>query len=277
MQPVSFRVEGGEGGMALIEFLARKLGSSKNRAKDLLNARNVFVNRRRVWMARHELNAGDVVQITEAVPERKAPPRFDVLYEDDDYLVVNKRSGMLSNDFDSVESWLREQLGIPELAAAHRLDRDTSGCLLLAKNAKAFKAVVELFRAQEVKKVYHVVAAGRVEPREQEITIPINGEKAVTKIRTLDSNSRATHLQARIDTGRTHQIRKHLSAIRHPVIGDRFYGTRLPVTDESLKIGRQMLHASTLEFVHPATRRRVYAKAPLPRDFRNCLKMYGLT
>jgi 23S rRNA-/tRNA-specific pseudouridylate synthase len=184
---------------------------------------------------------------------------------------------MLSNGLNSVESKLREHLRLPALVAAHRLDRDTSGCLLMAKTAQAFDNVLPLFRRHDVKKTYHVIAAGRVEESEQVITVPIDGEMAITRVRTLDVNRDASHLLVTIDTGRTHQIRKHLDHIRHPVIGDRHYGTRLAASDKSLRVGRQMLHASTIEFVHPETHRRVFAKAPLPRDFRNGLRTFNLT
>lgn len=266
-----------EAGLSLIDFVAIRLAISKRQAKDLLNTRSVLVNRHRVWMARHGLKPNDIVEVQEPEGTPVVPDRLESLYEDDDYLIVDKRPGMLSNGLNSVESTLRVHLHLPSLVAAHRLDRDTSGCLLMAKSAQAFDNVLPLFRRHEVKKTYHVIAAGRVEDSEQIITVPIDGEMAVTRVRTLDANKEASHLIVTIDTGRTHQIRKHLDHIRHPVIGDRHYGTRRAASDKSLKVGRQMLHASSIDFAHPITGRRVFAKAPLPRDFRNGLCTFGLT
>ena len=263
--------------MPLIDFLAIRLSVSKRQAKDLLNTRSVFVNRRRVWMAKHELRLNDNVEVQEPEGAPVVPNRLDTLYEDDDYVIVDKRPGMLSNGLNSVESSLREHLRLPTLVAAHRLDRDTSGCLLMAKSARAFDNVLPLFRRHDVKKTYHVIAARRMDPPEQTITAPIDGELAVTHLRTLDANRDASHLQVAIDTGRTHQIRKHLDHIRHPVIGDRHYGTRSAASDKALQVGRQMLHASSIDFIHPTTHRRVFAKAPLPRDFRNALRAFNLT
>ena len=266
-----------EAGMPLIDFLAVRLAISKRQAKDLLNSRSVFVNRRRVWMGKHELRPNDNVEVQEPEGTPVVPDRLETLFEDDDYVIVDKRPGMLSNGLNSVESSLRAHLHLPALAAAHRLDRDTSGCLLLAKSAKAFDDVLPLFRRHDVKKTYHVIAVRRVDPPEQTISVPVDGERAVTHLRTLDANREASHLQVTIDTGRTHQIRQHLDHIRHPVVGDRHYGTRLAASDKSLQVGRQMLHASSIEFAHPLTHRRVFAKAPLPRDFRNALRAFNLT
>ena len=274
---LQFIVRPAEAGTPLIDFLALRLAVSKRQAKDLLNARSVLVNRRRVWMAKHELRPNDAVDVQEPEGTPVAAAKLEILYEDDDYVVVDKRPGMLSNGLNSVESSLRAHLGLPSLVAAHRLDRDTSGCLLMARSAQAFEAVLPIFRRRAVKKVYHVIASGRVDPPDQTITVPIDGEFAATHIRTLDASREASHLLVTLDTGRTHQIRKHLDHIRHPVVGDRHYGASQAASDKSLKIGRQMLHASSIDFAHPVTGRRVYAKAPLPRDFRNALRAYNLT
>lgn len=272
---LSFSVSRETGKTVLLDFLADKLNLSRRKAKELLDSRNVFVNRKRVWMARHILKPGDKIEcLREERPVIKDLP-VDILYEDDDYLVVNKRSGLLSNGPDSVESMLR--MTYPGIAAAHRLDRDTSGCLLFARNPDALRKIVQLFSGHLVKKLYHVVVMGCFEPRECTVSSPIDGEPAVTHFRVFDSNNEASHLQAKIETGKTHQIRRHLVAARFPVLGDKYYGTRIPAGDKALSLGRQMLHASVIEFVSPVSRRRIRASAPLPRDFRRCLQMYNLT
>lgn len=272
--------------MSLLNFLAIKLDASKKKAKDLLNARNVFVNRQRIWMARHSLRRGDKVGIlqptvTSGAIDRLAVKarheRLTILFEDDDYLIVDKKAGILSNGKNSVEVCLQAQLKLPSLKVAHRLDKDTSGCLLLTKNIMAFDRILPIFRFRRVKKSYHAIVAGRLSPPVQTITTPLEGQRAITRIRTLDSNRDASHLMIKIETGRTHQIRKHLASIHHPVLGDRYYGTGISATDKTLNIPRQMLHGLSLEFDSPLTKQKVQALAPLPNDFHNCLKLFNLT
>lgn len=265
-----------EDGISLQDFLVRHLDISRRRAKAVLDRREVFVNLRRVWMAHHRLRAGDRVESVSGPPGRRAAAH-PILFDDEYYVVVNKRPGLLSNGEDSVESGLRVQLGSETLAAVHRLDRDTSGCLLLARSDEAFDEMRILFRQHDVRKTYRVLVHGR--PRWEDFTVdtPIDERRATTHIHVLDRASEASHLQVCIETGRTHQIRKHLAGIGFPVLGDRMYGVRRRGTAKSIRIGRQMLHASELSFRHPFMNRIVRAKAPLPRDFRACLKAHRLT
>ena len=130
---------------------------------------------------------------------------------------------------------------------------------------------------RKVTKSYHAIAAGRIDRKTRRLDAPIDGHRAVTHVHCLDSNRGASHLLVRIETGRTHQIRKHLASTGHPVLGDRHYLPKTPQTPKSVRIGRQMLHASQLAFENPVTGRKVVVKAPLPHDFRACLKKYGLT
>jgi 23S rRNA pseudouridine1911/1915/1917 synthase len=267
-----------QAGTALLRFVADSLGISGKKAKQVLDARDVFVNDRRVWIARHRLSAGDRVSVLRQAhrPGRKRKS-IPVLYEDDDYLIVNKPPGMLSNGPASVEATVGMALDAPGLRAVHRLDRDTSGCLLLARGSPQFGRMVPLFRQGKVVKGYRVIARGRVDPAVKTIDSKLEDRRAVTRLKVLDANAEASHLLVTIDTGRTHQIRKHLASIRHAVIGDRRYGTRTPATRRAAGAGRQMLHAARLQFVHPVTGRLVRVFAPLPRDFRSCLKALHLT
>lgn len=261
--------------MPLLAFLARRLKLSRKKSKALLDSRNVFVNGQRVWMAHHALQAGDrVVTPAAAVPARLPIP---ILFQDAHYLVADKPPGLLANEKDSAETRLRDGLGIPALRAAHRLDRDTSGCLLLAKSAEALARAVELFRGRQILKIYHAIVAGRVHPAERTITTPIDGERAETRLRVLDTSRLASHLRVRIDTGRTHQIRLHLQSIGHPVLGEKAYGAGIELPPEFLEIPRQMLHARVIEFTHPFSAKRTRVEAPLPRDFRDGLRRLRLT
>ncbi len=269
-----YTVRSSEAGKNLQDFLTARLGLSRRGAKNLLDARSVLVNRRRVWMAKHPLEAGDEVETQEvAKVESKQPSPKDVriLHQDDSYLIVDKPPGILSNGPGGVEELLRKKLGADTLRAVHRLDKETSGCILFAKDEAAFDAMVPLFKRRSVKKQYHVIALGRVAFESTTVTVPIDGEPAVTHLRNVDVGRDASHLVATIETGRTHQIRRHLDSIGHPVVGDRRYGTRFGESDATVSVARQMLHSWLIEFVHPITGVKIRVQAPIPADFRSCM------
>ena len=277
MKPTRFTVDSARNGVTLMEFIASALNLSRNRAKALVDTRNVFVNRRRVWMARHTLSTGDVVEMSESGGEKpNTQSRLRILFGDDQYVVVDKPAGMLSNGAISAESVLKEQLAQPSIVAVHRIDKDTSGCLLLAKGARAFDAAVAQFKKHEVAKTYHAIVRGYLDPPVQTITTAIQGERAVTKVKTLVATPAASHVVVNIETGRTHQIRRHLAAAGAPVMGDSHYGVRTEATRKTLHVARQMLHASSIEFTHPVTQRHVKVSASLPDDFRRCLGLFNL-
>jgi RluA family pseudouridine synthase len=278
MQPQRHQVRPEQAGMPLQDFLARQLNLSRNKAKDILDQRMAFVNGRRIWMTKHTLARGDVVEvIVPGVPsKRKTPPTPIILFQDNDYLVVNKAPGRLSNGPDSLEADLRAMLNQPNLQAVHRLDRDTSGCILIARSKDAFDKAVELFKGQKISKVYHALAAGQIKERERQIEYALEGEPAITHLHCVASNPGVSHLKVKIETGRTHQIRKHLAYIGHPVLGDRTYASRGAIPEEFRTIERQMLHAASLTFTSPISGQKIRTEAPLPRDFISWLKRLGL-
>ena len=277
MKTVAFAVTPAEAGQALQNVLAARLDLSRNRAKALLDSRAVLVNRRPVWMARHAVSRSDVVEVAAAATDAASDAHeIPVLVEERDYLVANKPAGMLANGNDSAESALRNSRNEPALRAVHRLDADTTGCLLLARSDAAFDAAVQRFRERAVEKVYRAIVADHVQEREREIAFPLEGRTAVTTIRVLATTREATYLDVSIATGRTHQIRRHLSMIGHPVLGDRQYTARRALSDRELAVPRQMLHAWSLVFPHPADGRPIRAEAPLPGDFRVCLSRFRL-
>lgn len=275
----SWQVSQIEHGWTLLDFLSEHLRISRRRAKALLDARAVFVNRRRVWMARHSLRVGDLVEAqTHEKPARSSvSPEVPVLFQDEHYVIVNKPAGLAVDGPRGVEAICRRQFGSSEIALVHRLDRDTSGCLILAKNRAALDAMVPLFEQRRVVKVYHVLVAGSFPQDVRTIRKDVDGQMAITHVMRLSANARASHLRVRIETGRTHQIRKHMAALRHPVLGDRQYATG-PLEDPLLRsIPRQMLHASQVAFAHPFSGNTIRIKAPLPGDFREQLKKLRLT
>ncbi len=277
MFPPAFTVKPGDPASAsLLRFLAVRLGLSNHKAKALLDARRVFVNGRRVWMARHRLSPGDRVAVQAAPEGGPVLSRRAILYRSADFLVADKPPGLLSNGPHSLESALRAMLEDKALTAVHRLDRDTSGCLLVARNAAAEAAIRPLFERRQIQKSYEAVVAGRMADRERVIEYPIDGLSARTRIRVLASGALASHLRIELETGRTHQIRRHLLAIGHPVIGEPLYAPRREVSARERAVPRHMLHAAELGFREPGSGRQVRAAAPRPADFQACLQRYGL-
>lgn len=266
-----------EDGRELLDFLSAKLGESRNRTKRLLDARVVFVNQRRVWMAKHRLRIGDQVEVTGAPSEVPGVDLAVVLHQDAHLVIANKPAGILSNGEASLESALRAPLNSPGLTAVHRLDRDTSGCLILARSKDVRDRMIPMFESRSITKAYHVLALGRTGQREFSVSRPIDDQPAETRFRVVDSNPIASHILAKIETGRTHQIRRHLEGMGHPVLGDRMYGTRNTLPPSLRRLPRQMLHAYSLTFRHPVTGETVHVTAPLPADFRSCMKQLKLT
>lgn len=256
----------------LIDVLASNRGWSRRKAKALLDRRAVFVNGRRTWMAHHLLKAGDAIDLpADAGPSEPGPAVPRILYQDDHCLVADKPAGLLANGPHSLETRLRAALGNPALAAVHRLDRGTSGCLLFAKNAEAQERLFVLFKERKIHKLYRALVSGPIREPRFTITRPIAGQTAVTDIQVLETSSQASHLQIAIHTGRTHQIRKHLLAIGHPLLGDPYYATRREVSPLERRFRRPMLHAFRISFRHPVTGATVRCEAPVPADFRQAL------
>lgn len=273
---MSLCVPPAESDHTLIDFLAHHRHISRRKAKDIINRRCVFVNGQRIWMAHHRLQPGDTVDITE---ESGVEPRMDaslILFQDHDYLVVNKPAGIVTNGPHSLEAALQARLANPALTAVHRLDRNTSGCLLLAQHREAQRRIISSFSGRKIKKIYHAIVIGMITEKELSITKAIEGQPAITHIRVLDTNRQASHLLIAIETGRTHQIRKHLTAFRHPIAGDQYYATRRDISPAERSIQRHMLHAFRLSFIHPITGDAIRCTAPLPDDFQNCLHRFHL-
>ncbi|MGQ9663277.1 MAG: RluA family pseudouridine synthase [Kiritimatiellia bacterium] len=274
---VSLLVRRGEKNVPLLAFLATQLRLSKKKAKTLLDRRHVFVNKQRIWIAHHPVREGDLVEILRPSDRPVTTGQPQILFEDRLLVVVDKPPDITTTGPGSFEARLCRVLNLPALRAVHRLDRNTSGCLLFAKSAEILEYFKREFQEHRVRKVYHTIVAGCVARESFTIRRPIEGQPAITHVRTLDRCPEASHLLMVIETGRTHQIRRHLAAYRHPVLGDRHYATSVPATERTIRIPRQMLHCHRLTFSHPATGERVSVQAPLPPDFRACLKLFRLT
>ena len=237
------------------------------------------------------------------LPVTEKPVAFEVCYEDDDVIVVNKPPGVVvhpgaGNRAGTLASGLLERY--PELGRlpaaglgeadrpgmVHRLDKDTSGLLVVARSEAAFRSLTDQLATRKMGRTYLAIVLGRLEAPEGVIDAPIGrssgdptrmavsstGKTARTAYRLLrrfESPVEASLVELRLETGRTHQIRVHCAAIGHPVLGDRRYGG----ARGSLAVGRPMLHAAELRFVHPRTGEELSFHAPAPGDFTRALDL----
>lgn len=305
-QPITFVVD--HGGERLDRYLAGLLpDASRAEVQRWIKEARVTVDGRPAKSS-HKLAGGEnVVVLRPIAVEPRVEPEpidLDVVYEDDDLLVVNKPAGMVVHPAPGhtsgtlVNALLARHPGLaaggsPERAGVvHRLDRDTSGLLVVAKTASAHEALQSQFKGRMVKKNYLALVEGWVEVTEGRIEAPIGrspihrkqmavlprqrgGRPAVTTFQVLDyyepqvSTQRLifTLLEVGLVTGRTHQVRVHLAFLGHPVVGDRVYGRR----KQRLSCPRQFLHAAQLEFLQPSTGTPIAVQAPLPADLQEVL------
>lgn len=271
-----------EAGLRLDLFLVEALaGLSRKRAKRLVDARRVWVEGKIEPMASRVLRGGENVQVDLA--ERKPPDVVEVrlLYEDDFCVGLDKPPGIPSGPTRDPQrihaARLAEGLVGRPLTLLHRLDKDTSGVLLLGKSEAFSRAVLEAFRRREIDKVYLALVRGRPAGafemtshlREGEgdriVTVRSGGMRAETRFRTLIAEGDHALVEARPRTGRTHQIRVHLAQAGHPILGDALYGGEATVAGH--RVPRQMLHAVRLTFHHAAFEREVALVSPVPEDF----------
>ncbi len=296
-----------DAGRRLDHFLAGQCdGVSRSRFKKMILDGLVTVNGRRV-KPRRLLATGDRVEISvvEAGGEEQrlapCPMPVEILYEDDAILVVNKAAGIVVHpgaghrDHTLIQGILAH---CPRLAnqgaplrpgIVHRLDQDTSGALVVAKSDRAYLRLVDQFKEHRVRKLYLALVHG--EPRDcgvvrthlqrhpknrKKMAVAETGREAISRWRVKERFGQVSLLEVTIETGRTHQIRVHMNHLRHPVVGDKTYGSggkRLrSLGDQFLRdllssVRRQMLHAFQLEFYHPHTGEWMSFRAPLPDDF----------
>ncbi|MGC8764442.1 MAG: RluA family pseudouridine synthase [Brevinematia bacterium] len=256
----------------LIDFISLKLSVSKNKAKEIIDSKLVFVNSQRVWMAKHLLQDGDIVEFY-GEPDKKAPINVDIVYEDDYLIVVNKPPLIITNESEnSLEHSLRKLKQNENIRAVHRLDKETSGLVIFAKSNEAFEELKNLWKKKDVKKTYLAICYGTSNFKEKWISDPIDGKTAKSHIKLISSKMGFSYFEVEIITGRKHQVRKHLASIRHPIVGDKTYGLNQLENNLLKSVKRQLLHSYRMEFVHPFSGKRISFFAPIPDDFKNFLK-----
>ncbi|MFT4109940.1 RluA family pseudouridine synthase [Propionicimonas sp.] len=281
---------------------ARMTGLSRSRISDLADAGQVQVNSVPVTKS-HRVRAGDLLEVeittvpaVQVVPSEVAGIR--IVHDDADIVVVDKPAGVAAHpslgwDGPSVVEHLAAAgFRISTSGAAERqgivqrLDVGTSGLMVVAKSEPAYTALKRAFRSREVEKTYHTLVQGHPDPFEGTIDAPIGrhpgadyrmavvsgGRHSITHYRMLEAFPAVTLLEVHLETGRTHQIRVHMQAIRHPCVGDPTYGGD-PVLAARLGLQRQWLHAVELAFVHPGTGEQVRFCSGYPEDLRAALEL----
>jgi len=281
-------------GLRLDQALARLLpGESRSRLSRLIQEGHVRVDGETAT-GRLKLKSGESVEVAlmprevdnAFLPEAIALP---VLHEDDDILVIDKPAGLVVHPGSG--NWAGTMLNallhhapaverLPRAGIVHRLDKDTSGLLVVAKNEPAQLSLVRQLQARTVKRTYIALARGKVQGngtvdapigrhpvQRTRMAVVAGGKPAVTHYRVRERFSAHTLLECDLETGRTHQIRVHLASIGHPLEGDAVYAGRGPRA-----FARQALHAWKLSFIHPKSAETVSFEAPLPQDFRALLE-----
>ena len=293
--PTTHRLTPTRAGIRLDRFLSEAVPElSRAYVKRLIDDGLVTVNGASAKPAQ-KLKSGDAVVLVVPDPEpldlvAEAIP-LHAVYEDEDLIVIDKQAGMsvhpgpghprstLVNALLARCPDLKGIGGALRPGIVHRLDKDTSGLIIVAKNDAAHRGLTQQFKEREVEKTYQALAKGRIKRPQGRITgslgrdprnrkrmaVVAGGREAETKYQVLRQSARCAHVEVKPRTGRTHQIRAHFASIGHPLLGDTLYGERSPV------IGRQALHAAGLRFRQPRTGMAVDIVAPLPADFQRAL------
>ena len=292
-----FVVEEEDKGTRLDQYLVKQLDLTRTRVQNLIKENNIKVNNEKTKVAyKIEPNDSVRVYIPEVVEKdiEAEDIKLDIVYQDGDIAIINKYSGMVVHPAHGHYSGtlvnailfqikdLYGKNGEMRKGIVHRLDKDTSGLIIVAKNDKAHTKLTEMFKNKEIKKTYLAIVKGKVSKETGRIETNIGrdekdrkkmsvsrdekkGKLAITTYKVIDSNERYSLLDVNIETGRTHQIRVHMKHIGYPILGDIVYGR------PDNKIMRQMLHAYKLEFKHPITSEEMVLEAQLPKDFVEAL------
>ena len=285
----------------LDKFLQEKdLNITRSYIKTLIEEGYIKVNEEKVKSG-YSLKKDDVVDITikedETCDIKPENIPLDIVYEDDDIIIVNKPKGMVVHPANgnytgtlvnalmySHKDKLSSINGSIRPGIVHRIDKDTSGILVVAKNDEAHKKLSSIFKVHDIKREYIALVKGIVKEDRLDINLPIgrsakdrkkmavtnkNSRGAITHIEVLERfyASNVTLVKATLETGRTHQIRVHMSYMHHPIVGDEVYGKK----DPKFKVTGQMLHAKLLGFKHPTTKEYVEFDSELPEYFKNIL------
>ncbi|MEC8753381.1 MAG: RluA family pseudouridine synthase [Verrucomicrobiota bacterium] len=275
MKKNNFTVNNNQDGKRLFIVVSEHLSISKKQSQKIIDEKLVLINKKRIWMRNHNVKINDHIEILSLPGFFNQPKQINIIWKDEYYIIANKPPGLISNAHkNSLENILRLQEKNSNIVAVHRLDKETSGCIIFSTSKKAKQKAIPIFKENKIIKIYRGISIGKFPNIKKEIKADIDGFIAKTKIKVLDSSKNNSFLEIQIETGRTHQIRKHLAANRYPILGDKKYAG--DKNELSLKQPRQMLHAYKLIFNHPYTNEKINVKANLPNDFKRCLNQLKL-
>ncbi|EHQ90327.1 RluA family pseudouridine synthase [Desulfosporosinus youngiae] len=282
-------------GFTVEVYLKQVLNYSGRKIQKLTRQKGILLNKKKVFLQR-KIKSGDILRVATledfsyGVEPEQGP--LEILYEDDYLIVLNKPTGLLVHPAGQTSRgtlsnylayYYQEQNAINTVRPIHRLDRETSGCIVFAKDSHTQALLDKSLKIRSLKRTYRAVVNGIVNPPLGTINAPIGphptkpnrravnqkGDPAITHYKTLQSFSEASLLELTLDTGRTHQIRVHLAYLGHPIIGDRMYGKG------SALITGQALHAFSLRFPHPVEQGEIMVEASYPTNFLRVLENYS--
>ncbi len=280
-------------------YLSKSTDYSRSKIVKMLDAESILVNDKKVKNS-YTLKLGDVITIGEYIEEEMSiePENIplDIVYEDEDVMIVNKPNGMVvhpaigNNHGTLVNALLYHSKSLSDIngefrpGIVHRIDADTTGLLMVAKNNKAHEILADELSKKETTRKYVALVWGVIKEDTATIDAPIgrdsndrkkmavtsiNSKDAVTHLRVLKRFKDATLIELQLETGRTHQIRVHMNYIEHPVVNDPVYGRRKLIDETG-----QCLHAKTIGFIHPKTNKYMEFTSELPECFTNILNMF---
>ncbi|QZY53825.1 RluA family pseudouridine synthase [Crassaminicella profunda] len=289
---LTFHVDEESSGLSLKEILYDRMRLSSRLVRKAKRKKNIRVNGNRISF-HATLRRGDLVEVTmEEEPNQFEPQDIpvEVVYEDVDLLIVNKQPGIVVHPTrrhpigtmaNAIVHYMREKGESFKIRFVNRLDRDTSGLIIIAKNPYTQQELSKQMQQNKVEKIYLSVVKGIIEENTGTINEPIGrpdeedirrkvydeGQPSITHYNVINRLEEATVIKVKLETGRTHQIRVHMSYIGYPLIGDELYG----YVDEDL-IKRQALHAEKLIFHQPRTNERIEVIAPIPKDIKELIE-----
>lgn len=290
------KVEEKISGERIDSYLAKRLELTRTRVQELIKEEQIKVNYKKIKSS-YKIEENDEIEViipeiqeVEIIPE---DIKIDIIFEDKDIAVINKQAGLVVHPaqghysgtlVNAILYHIKDLSGINgemRPGIVHRLDKDTSGLIIIAKNDKVHLELTNMFQNKEIKKTYLAIVKGKLNKKKGRIATQIGrdrndrkkmavldsltqGKNAITNFRVIDQNEKFSLLKVDIETGRTHQIRVHMKYMGYPILGDAVYGR--PDSEK-----RQMLHAYKLEFLHPITKEKMEIIAELPDDFKKAL------
>jgi len=291
-------VEGFDG--RLDKYLSEALSKTRSFVQKIIEEGNVWVNQSQVLKPAYKVKSGDIIKVVIPEPKQLSLVAQDidieVVYEDEHLAVINKPRGMVvhpgAGNFENTlvnallhkfSGRLSSINGVIRPGIVHRLDKDTSGLLIVAKTDEAHIKLSEALKSHQIKRIYYAICEGVLKEDSGVINAPIgrhpvnrlkmavvpNGKEAVTYFEVLERFDKYTFIKLRLKTGRTHQIRVHMSYIGYPLLGDSSYGR----AKNEFGVQGQVLHAGEIEFVHPITSKVLHFSADLPEYFLEILNI----